>query len=397
MTLESRLRDTFDHEAARVQVPLPPVDEILAGGTARVRRRRAGTVATVVAAVLIVVAGSLAVASTMGPEVAPAVPAGAAETAADLPVGDPPALPHCVAGRGTVLDGRTVWRGCGVMVSRGGTTVVLTDRGTELVTEQGLVFLARDNGGWFPAVSRDGDLVAFLVGGVDKRLAVFDVQDPSAVRRLADEPLDLVNAWVPGIDDQHRAYVWSFDEEAAWVYDVGEGRLRQVTGLPEAVKGPGPRYVTADGFAVATSFFTETGNETDVSVEGDVDHSGAFERGLHRPIGWSQWSPDGLRLVQETRDGWWVQPGDASSKVRLQLPIEGRAIALPVWESDHHVLVPFDPQGDASVPAGNDPQNGSLVDTRDQYLLRCAARDGRCEVAMRPDTGPAGVTGPLYR
>ena len=67
--------------------------------------------------------------------------------------------------------------------------------------------------------------------------------------------------------------------------------------------------------------------------------------------------------------------------VVLQLPSQGEPTWFPVSESPETVLVQFDPvAGDEQLAASN----GLASVARQTWLLRCAADDGTCEVALAP-------------
>jgi hypothetical protein len=202
------------------------------------------------------------------------------------------------------------------------------------------------------------------------------------------------NGWTAGIDKYDRAFFMEFqDTGRSWMLDIPAGKLVRLRGVPEYTS-PGIRYVTGDGFGLDRGAFDQD-HQTGTTELGSISRDGVFVSRGEVPIGWSSFSPDFTRVVQETRDGWWVQNADdLSNHVTVQLPLTGKPSLNPVWESNDSLLFTFFPDapwGDTFHQAndGDVPSTGS-------YILRCSATTGDCEIALRP--GYAGdMQGPMYR
>ncbi|GAA1477784.1 hypothetical protein GCM10009623_22300 [Nocardioides aestuarii] len=385
MSLETDLVDALDRAAAAHRPGAPDLDRLRSGGRRRARRRT--TLRSVgVAAGLAVVAVLLPQLRAGGPSTAPEP---AAPPLGELPVGEPPGIPHCDGGR-TIVSGATrVSAWCDVLVSRGGSTLYLGDRrGVVLLRDEGVPVLLDRSGPehWFPAVSNDGDWAAWLTSAQpEPTLVVVDLLRATVV---AEVPWDSANGWVPGIDDLGRVYTVDFDTSEIRLYDIATDRVRIVTGAPDHA-ATGVRFVTADGLGILQ------GNPVGPVVVGQVAADGRFSAGEETSWDWVNWSPDRSRVVRDTETGPVISPAGGGRDVPLMVPELGSITWVPVWEDDDHVLVQYDPL------TPNDPglvsdTNGLEVPAGRTWLLRCSADTGECEIALEP--GWAGNFGfPTYR
>jgi len=387
MSLDQQLTRSLQEVAGAHEPPSLEFAGILAGGRRRrrvaaVRKTAVGLACLAVIATGIVAAGQLSRQGAVGPS-----EHGLPERVADLPVGAPPAMPYC-AGNRTIIDaGTAIQARCEQLVHRGSFTLAFDSKGVRQVVDGRLTLLDRRvPSQWFPAMSQDGRYAAWVArepsalhGAV---LLVFDLQLHT---RLAEVAMPIVYGWTPGIDDLGRVYFEIRGAGDIWAYDIPEGRLIQVRGLPRRL-APSVRFVTSDGFAVGVTpfYYSDTGRST--SIVGVVTRDGRFVQRHEVQQGWSTYSPGRSRFVEETADGFQVVPRDGSGMVQIQLPTTGTATWYPVWESETELLFQFDPQPHF-LPTGVTGSNGVNVPANRTYLLRCSATSGRCEVALEPGWG----------
>lgn len=390
MNLDQRLTEAMMAAADLHAPPAPDLDRLLAGGRRRQRQRdvRRVTLAAITAAVLAVATPFAVGALRHQQPVQPTAPEHQLVT--DLPVGAPPAIPYCY-GDGTVMaSGHSIRARCDVLIHRGDATLLATPQGLDLLRDGRRTLLdGRPWTAWFPAMSRDGRYAAWLTPRPHSKgageLLVFDL---ASGRQIADEPIPSAHGWVPGIDDLGRVYVELF-HGGVLAYDIGSGSTVQVRGLPSRVTdGARIRFITADGFGMQTHSASRD------EVVGLVTDDGRFASQRAVTQGWSVYSPDSSRFVQDTGHGLATfDASGADGPVALHLPPTGGPLWYPVWETDDSLLVEFDPNAIGSTIEGS---NGDRAPAGSTYLLRCSATTGECEVALEPGWS-GGMEDPVYR
>lgn len=392
MSLDAQLRATFRREAESRQESQLDVFAVMDGGLRR--RRRAAHRRTAGAAVLSLVVAAAGVASMWsGPRTTiPADDGSVPAQVSDLPVGPPPRVPHCSDGTTIVGAGAPIASTCMPMTSYAGSTIGWDDEAVYRVADGRLDPLStRVQSSWFPALSHDGRFVAWVTASPEPALLVYDVQTS---RRLADVPMPTASGWTAGIDAMGRVYFLAYQAGAPiWMYDIATRRLIQVRGAPDH-GSPGIRFVSFDGFGLDRGRFGED-RVTGRSEWGSVDGHGRFTSRGEVAVGWSSWSPDFSHLVQETAQGFWVQPTDDLDRhVTLRLPEQGLPTANPTWETVETLLVTFHPR--ATWDAMLDDETQGAFSTDETYVLRCSASTGDCEVALEPGYG-GDMIAPMYR
>lgn len=399
MSVHDELRAVLREEAARVEPPeldlAALVDDLERAAPAAPGRRRlawASAVTTTPVVVALVVWAVLA--GRPGPDAPPAEES--ASTVESLTVGHTPWIPHCREGQLVTGSGTPYGLPCGTLVHRGGATLSLAGDGIRVLRPDGTAQALSEqlHSSWVPAISQDGALAAWTVTEGSYRGRVL-VHELATGRQVVSARLPSWAVWVPGFDAGGRLHAAEFEPPyRRWVVDVGSGDATEVRGRP--VTGGPVTFLTPDGFATGLEDWFDNQVPRSSSEVGRVTATGAYVRESTVPIGWATWSPSWERLVHETRAGWISQRVDDPSRaVRLRLPEQGRAVALPVWESEHMLLVVFDPDGSfESIQA--DPDQGFGVPADRTWVLRCSAITGHCESAL-PAGHAGGLVGSPYR
>ncbi|QBR92636.1 hypothetical protein [Nocardioides euryhalodurans] len=379
------LREVAEAHAA----PEPDLAAITAGGRRRRRTRdvRRGVVALSCVALLAAVPLTLDL-GWPGAERPPVISPRPDETSVtDLPMGDPPAIPHCDGADRIVGAGAPIEARCDVMLHRGGSTLHYAPDGlARLVDGERLPLGGGFPSYWFPALSVDGHYAAWVADAPGRgdagTLHVVDLEDGS---RVAEQPFPTSEVWVPGIDDLGRVYVATFETSKVWTYDIRSRRTVPVTDLP-GVLPVRVRFVTADGIGVR-------GTGASTSVVGTVTADGDLTQRRQVDLDASTFSPDRSLVAHEEEGRFVVTPVGGGESVELDLPTEGSATWLPTWEDQRHLLFQFDPRSDVATVSLT---YGVDAPARRTWLLRCDATDGSCEVALRPGWA-AGLDVPVYR
>jgi hypothetical protein len=388
MSMDQQLRAALRKESEMQQAPQLDLDSVVFGGTVRRRRRNVRRAAGMVLAAAVITAGTVAVLNTDdGQDIVQPIERPA--TVEDLGIGAKPAMPYCESGeiRGA---GATFAADCTTLISRGGSTISWNDGGVYVVADgQQRQIDSRPPSDWVPAVSPDGKYAVWVSDKAGAQLVVHSLPDGDLVAEL---PMPTAQGWLAGVDSLNRAYYIEFSGDRAWAYDISAGKLVRIKHLP-AYSGAGITFVSADGIGIDRGPFGPI--PVGQSELGSVSEDGTFESHGLVKIGWSSWSPDFSRFVQETQGGWWVQsPDDLANHVLVNLPRAGKPSLNPVWESNDSLLFTFFPKA-TWTSAYRGAFNGDVPSTG-SYILRCSATTGDCEVALGP--GYAGdMQGPMFQ
>lgn len=170
-----------------------------------------------------------------------------------------------------------------------------------------------------PAVSPNGDTIAFTTGGA--ALYLVDV-DGSNVQQVASGVQEA--AWSP--DGAYLAYVSLRD--GLHVHDLSNGETIQLTNSP---RDTAPAW-SPDGRYIAFSRFVDPGNAEIFVVQSD----GGSEQRLtvaseddYSPT----WSPDGRHIAfgsnRDGTEGLWFMGTDGTGQTKVTAGVEG--IRSPVW------------------------------------------------------------------
>jgi hypothetical protein len=381
------VRTTLQREVDRLNVPAPPVNQLLTGGRAAARARRMRiAVGTAAAVVSVAVGGAVLAQSGVAPSQDPVGPANPTrsdtptptpatprpKTVAELPPGDPPRLPFVVADTmyyarvATSLEQGPVtlrYGGNGAVVMRTqstGAIHALDDNGIDMR-------MVTENSSAAPVVSATGDLVAWRTSDAGgENVIVADLATGKQVASLAAPEGESAQDWkLVGIDNRNNVFaasptsVWmwyQFDSEPEPVAEEVSGRLVEV-----ATEGLLFRDDRDDDGAVAdyaVGILTknpESMRSTVLSVQ---------ERIRAR---YASLSLDGTQIAfADTSGDLWVRSRSGGSDRQIMLP-EGIDIAGLVWETDNSLLV--------ATPDG--PGENSA-------WVRCYVDTGNCELPATP-------------
>lgn len=418
--LEERVRDLLADRTGEVVPPAGWEDRVLSAGRRRRIRRRVGSVAGAVAAVILV----MSAAGVAFPQLLPDIgPVGTSDKASsvdprDLPEGE--RIDHTYAtdvgdGSATIVSGKDDWSVEGAVSMRqadGGVVVAesshgpdgaenLVYRGTDGSTKQlqrGVVYgyAVSDDGrrvAWTTAASDDGELVGTL------RLAEL----PSG-RIIESRPVEKTEP-----PEQREPKVHSFvGDRVALEYPIGSARSPYVWDPAENTITP----------LLGDSYAGRQGRLVDLSVPGDAvllrDTKGCLRNVSltdPQPERWKlcdpdfgpdsdairmRISPDGASVVGYSTDGFpeaavvWVrdletgQPLwqrtftrgiDIPSSISARTILSGLRLAGLQWESPDNLLLTFD------SPAGQARQQDSGASFGLHELVRCEIRESTCERA----------------
>ena len=381
------------------EAPVPDIEGLLAGGTARTRQRRALVVAAGIA--VVAVAAFAVVQRESGGPPGPRDPAarlgagtlGAVETTGIpwcVPDPDDPDGPHLIVGEGAPIPAWCGWRGpghperVGYLWHHAGSTLLAGEDGVYRVAGGRLIRLG-DSVSSPPVFSHDGRYAAWLStprpGCRGAELHVADLAVDARVTGAAVPGPDC--PWLDGIDDRGRVYVTAVGSETSVpldvrMYGIATDRWTPVTGVPRVANGiprytSGITYLTADGFAAMTDWtFVGAADPRHglalASVEGVVDADGRFRTVRSTPLGRAAWSPDRSRVAQQGLDGVEVRAEGVLDRV-LVLDLPGdrfRATADTVprtslqWLSATSLLV-------------------ASLESPPRVPYRCDARSGLCD------------------
>jgi DNA-directed RNA polymerase specialized sigma24 family protein len=380
---DDELADLLAGLAAETDVPLPPLEAVVARGRAERRSRRVRTLrwSGGVAAVVVL---ALAAASVMqaissdGPGTKPASSARPAPaTLADLPGGGPVVDAYVEAQTLYVGSAFTIrfselptslrQAGAWIYVGLESGRIVRVDRAS-LAARQ----IANDSGG-FVTTDATGRLVAWLASGVGDASVVLEsapvgngpgrrTRSFPARPKCCDNPFLLDGVTVSGeviasMPAEGRTWVWRSGAPAGSaealqeIGGIGNGVVRQVLGDEIVVLYPPVHF--AVGVLEGAAFLVE---EDVVATNADFgDPTGEHV----------VYSDSAGRIVVRERRG-----GDSPDERTLRLPALEQGFDALRWEDDDHVLLDLT---DGSVPEG--------------ALVRCDVTSGDCELVRRFD-GP---------
>jgi hypothetical protein len=372
----TELRDELARHAQAVDVPLPPVEAVIARGHVERRRRtRRGLLwAAGAAAVLVVglVLGNLVQAATSEHPSASRPTIAVPRSLSVLPTGEPPRIAYSVRR---------------LLHVRGGRVVVMPERPLTIVQTSHWLFLAYRSGGIVridpettvaTTVQADsggqvvtdpsGDQIAWLGGGAGSPVVAVQSVDTTGLvsdrQRFTDESQCCDGPFlVDGITSDGTVIASLPAEGRAWAWhtpDGGERRMGEISGLGNGVV----TQVTAAGIAVqyGSSHFALGALQGEAFFVRDEINARSADFG----------DPNGHRVVYADPEGGIhvrARPFSPTTlrdgqDVRLRLPTLAEGFAAARWEDDRHVLLDV---SDASMPAG--------------ALVRCDVGNGRCEVA----------------
>lgn len=384
---EQGIRAALDREVDRLDVPAPPVGQLLTGGraAARTRRRRIGV--GMAAAVMGIAIGGAVVTQpgflqSQGP-VGPVSPNGThspspspedtgPETVADLPKGDLPGLPY-TEGETVHAGGKTFAIDQHVWLRVGGDVIVtyrLREEPPQPVhlfdpTTGGESLLAESAAGP-PVVSVDGRFVAWPVDSGDRNahVAVWSVADGSPMDTVTfpfnptccDNPFRLL-----GIDAQGRVYGAGGD--TTWIAKTSEVGPPVVAHVVHGLRGGFVTEVTPDGVVATIDPTSKYAPPT--LLTGRVEPDGSFTEATKVPGFQATVSWDGSSMAYVDADEVLrvldLASGDENV---MRLPVSVSVVGL-IWENATSLLVQTVPKG----PEGP------------EAWVRCYTDTGACELA----------------